>query len=612
MSNLILSPRSLALALLLALAVSAAGCGDNRDCVGQQCNQQAVEQCDVPGDEDGDGLADCADPDCDTAPECQPMCGNGDVEQGEACDDGNQVDTDACTNVCEAARCGDGIVEAGVEECDDMNMVNTDACTNACKHAVCGDGIVGPGEECDDGNQVDTDACTNACTNAVCGDGIVGPGEACDDGNMVNTDGCTNACALPTCGDGIMQAGEACDDGNQSNTDACLNTCMNATCGDGFVRAGMEQCDDGNMANTDACLNTCANASCGDGFVHMGVEQCDDGNMVNDDACTNACTMPGCGDGVLQPGEQCDDGNMVDTDACTNACMDARCGDGIVHMGVEQCDDGNLNETDGCTSTCMTGLVTLAPHLLLTEVKTTGGDEFVEIYNPTALPVDLSNYYLSDVNNYFLVPAVAAGMAQPTLDVTDFLQRFPAGSTILPHGVVVVASDAVMFQSVYGVPPNYTLEELGNSVAMVKVWNPTGTPNVGLTNAGEMVALFYWDGVSDNVKDVDLVNAGNAPSAANTFIAKTATDGPDADAIATPYAVDMPNPVFDMETDTSGTATSYKRIAFEGANESHAGTGNGITGDDEMSEAVRMTWDSQAMAANYTAPTPGTVPASLQ
>ena len=39
---------------------------------------------------------------------------------------------------------------------------------------------------------------------------------------------------------------------------------------------------------------------------------------------------------------------------------------------------------------------------------------------------------------------------------------------------------------------------------------------------------------------------------------------------------------------------------------------NGITGDDEMSEAVRMTWDSSAMATNYTAPTPGAVPVALQ
>lgn len=46
---------------------------------------------------------------------------------------------------------------------------------------VCGNGTVDPGEECDDGNCTQTDACNN-CMNAYCGDGVVGPGEMCDDG----------------------------------------------------------------------------------------------------------------------------------------------------------------------------------------------------------------------------------------------------------------------------------------------------------------------------------------------------------------------------------------------------------------------------------------------
>ena len=55
----------------------------------------------------------------------------------------------------------------------------------------CGDGLQSAGEACDDGNSVDEDACSNACEQATCGDGIVRqdlePGtvgaEACDDGN---------------------------------------------------------------------------------------------------------------------------------------------------------------------------------------------------------------------------------------------------------------------------------------------------------------------------------------------------------------------------------------------------------------------------------------------
>jgi cysteine-rich repeat protein len=37
-------------------------------------------------------------------------CGDGAVDEGEGCDDGNRIDTDACTNHCQPARCGDAIV----------------------------------------------------------------------------------------------------------------------------------------------------------------------------------------------------------------------------------------------------------------------------------------------------------------------------------------------------------------------------------------------------------------------------------------------------------------------------------------------------------------------
>ena len=77
-------------------------------------------------------------------------CGDLVVEGGEACDDGNTADDDACTAACELATCGDGLVWAGMEACDDGNTVDDDACTNACTAPACGDGIVQPGEQCDD------------------------------------------------------------------------------------------------------------------------------------------------------------------------------------------------------------------------------------------------------------------------------------------------------------------------------------------------------------------------------------------------------------------------------------------------------------------------------
>ena len=141
------------------------------------------------------------------------FCGDGTVDDGEECDDGNDVETDECTSECALAACGDGLIQEGVDECDDGNDVDTDECTNLCTLAACGDGIVQEGvENCDDGNDVDDDECSNACVMASCGDGVVQAGEACDDGNDVDDDGCSNACMSPSCGDGIVQAGEECDD----------------------------------------------------------------------------------------------------------------------------------------------------------------------------------------------------------------------------------------------------------------------------------------------------------------------------------------------------------------------------------------------------------------
>ncbi len=61
---------------------------------------------------------------------------------------------------------------------------------------ACGDGILDPGEQCDDGNTVSCDGCEENCTLPACGNGIVCPPEACDDGNTKNGDGCSSTCTL--------------------------------------------------------------------------------------------------------------------------------------------------------------------------------------------------------------------------------------------------------------------------------------------------------------------------------------------------------------------------------------------------------------------------------
>lgn len=103
----------------------------------------------------------------------EPVCGNGVVEEGEECDDGNSNDNDACHSDCKLCpplpgACGNGVVDPG-EECDDGNNVDGDSCSSLCKKplpppgAVCGNGVKEAGEECDDGNHVDGDGCSSTC-----------------------------------------------------------------------------------------------------------------------------------------------------------------------------------------------------------------------------------------------------------------------------------------------------------------------------------------------------------------------------------------------------------------------------------------------------------------
>ena len=72
----------------------------------------------------------------------------------------------------------------------------------------CGDGHLDAGEQCDDGNTSNGDGCSATCTTEAppppppsCGDGHVDAGEQCDDGNTANGDGCSSTCVCePTSG----------------------------------------------------------------------------------------------------------------------------------------------------------------------------------------------------------------------------------------------------------------------------------------------------------------------------------------------------------------------------------------------------------------------------
>jgi fibro-slime domain-containing protein len=243
---------------------------------------------------------------------------------------------------------------------------------------TCGNGMLDPGEACDDGNKVGGDGCTPLCQiengyvcptpgqpcvrDAVCGDGKLTPPEACDDGNTKSGDGCSGDCStvetgwrcpvpgkpcVPICGDGVIEGAETCDDGNMTNGDGCSSTCQkepNATCptdSKGNPAPGM-----------------CSKATCGNGVVESG-ESCDCGNdptklpsgctgpngLFNGDGtgCSKTCTKePTC----RSSSNSCGAGTMSTTGACSTSC-----GNGNIEAG-EDCDDGNQADGDGCSHDC--------------------------------------------------------------------------------------------------------------------------------------------------------------------------------------------------------------------------------------------------------------------
>ncbi len=208
--------------------------------------------------------------------------------------------------------CGDGLVQRG-EQCDDGNVAGEDGCSADCLTIEPGYSCVDPGMPC--------------VTPQVCGNGILEIGEQCDDRNLRSSDGCSAACAL--------ESGWRCE--------LPGIRCTAAQCGDGII-AGFEECDDGNAGAGDGCSvgcklesgytcptagAACRTTTCGDS-VAEGTEGCDDGNNDLGDgcdplcrrepSCTNGVCLAVCGDGVLQATEACDDGNLRDDDGCSAAC----------------------------------------------------------------------------------------------------------------------------------------------------------------------------------------------------------------------------------------------------------------------------------------------------
>lgn len=70
-----------------------------------------------------------------------PFCGDGKLNQGEECDDGNRFNGDGCDSRCLIEKCGNGRIE-GFEQCDDGNDKDGDGCQTDCTDTPVHDSVM--------------------------------------------------------------------------------------------------------------------------------------------------------------------------------------------------------------------------------------------------------------------------------------------------------------------------------------------------------------------------------------------------------------------------------------------------------------------------------------
>lgn len=138
---------------------------------------------------------------------------SGDSASGDATvGDTTSTDSSSGNDTSSTSVCGNGVVESG-EACDDGNTEDCDGgCLGNCSATVvltgCGDGVVCDSEVCDDGADNGTGACIADCSAIqVCGDNTVNGTEACDDGDTVDGNGCVGDCSY-------IEVGYACPEGS--------------------------------------------------------------------------------------------------------------------------------------------------------------------------------------------------------------------------------------------------------------------------------------------------------------------------------------------------------------------------------------------------------------
>ena len=254
------------------------------------------------------------------------------------------------------------------------------------------------------------------------------------------------------------------------------------------------------------------------------------------------------------------------------------------------------------------GLAQTPTKLLISQVEIRGSgitapNEYIVIKNPGSVAVDLSNY-LTDATSREREPVLLQPSRRRRSRSAVALHRLrralprrrddPAGAGAVDlgagkHGLPGRVRQAAQLRVVRG--RGRCGRRAGHaSRARGFDQGPRGlrtTPT--LSNTSEVVILFYWDGASDLVTDIDYVLWGTATSAG---VDKTgiSIDGPDADTTPTAYLADTP-------VASQATLPGPVRHPDERRRRHQTMTGgNGVGGRNETSENLASTFSTTPRA----------------
>ncbi|MEM2138860.1 MAG: hypothetical protein QXM96_01785 [Candidatus Woesearchaeota archaeon] len=234
------------------------------------------------------------------------------------------------------------------------------------KCTCCGDGVIQSGENCDNGENngnpnfkifgsID-EYCSLNCDkikiDQKCNDNIVNSEkEYCDGTDMGQTKCKQNTCRsdCTCCGDGVKNADETCDFMDTNAPVGCRDTSFGEDkctyCGDDIIQKNYENCE---PPNTELCNADCKTTpKCQDGFWDPTTEACDDSDpqyieLPKGDCSVNYNEVVLCGSNNVPTCSYCKGCEIKTKEVC--------CGNNNIES-PEKCDPPNTKSCDGSCQT---------------------------------------------------------------------------------------------------------------------------------------------------------------------------------------------------------------------------------------------------------------------